>query len=467
MADANGADLSRLERWYSQAGTPLVRAEGRYDADERRYALTLTQAYPNAGPGDPRLPVPIPVRASLLARDGRELPLELAGEPGRMPGDAPRERVLLLEEASARFVFEDVPSPPVPSLLRGFSAPVKLTFARDREELAFLMARDSDPVMRWDAGQELAMQLLLALAADAAAGRELKLDPLLVSAFGGVLKDSSLDGSMKALALALPGETLIAQELAEVDPAAVHRARRFAVRSLAEAYRAEFAKVFHACNTGAAYSIERAEIDRRRLGNTALRYLAALEDPGWTARIEKLFQKADNMTDREVAFGLLVDTPGPERERALASFYETWRHDPLVLDKWFTAQALSLLPDTPERVRALYRHPDFSLGNPNRVRALVGAFASANPQHFHAPDGAGYRFLTDVALELDPRNPQLAARLASQLAQWRRYEPKRRAAMQRELERIAAEPKLSKDVRENVERMLAPAQSPTRPKATA
>ncbi len=272
-----------------------------------------------------------------------------------------------------------------------------------------------------------------------------------------MLNDPSLDGSMKALALGLPGETLIAQELAEVDPAAIHQARRFAVRSLAAAHRADFAKVFHDCNTGAAYSIERAEIDRRRLGNTVLRYLATLEDAGWTARIEKLFQKADNMTDREVAFGLLVDTPGPERERALASFHESWRHDPLVLDKWFTAQALSILPDTPERVRALYRHPDFSISNPNRVRALVGAFASGNPQHFHAPDGEGYRFLVDVTLELDPRNPQLAARMASQLAQWRRYEPARRALMQRELERIAAAPKLSKDVRENVERMLAPA----------
>jgi aminopeptidase N len=456
MADGSGVDLSRLERWYSQAGTPFLRAEGRYDADARRYALTLTQSYPNAAPGDPRLPVPIPVRASLLARDGRELPLALAGEPGA-PGDAPRERVLLLEDASARFVFEDVPSAPVPSLLRGFSAPVRLTLKRDREDLAFLLARDTDPVTRWDAGQELAMQILIGLAADVAAGRALALDPLFASAFGGVLKDASLDGSMKALALALPGETLIAQELAEVDPAAIHKARRFAVRSLAEAHRADFAKVFHDCSTGAPYSIERAEIDRRRLGNTALRYLATLEDAGWTARIEKLFQKADNMSDREVAFGLLVDTAGPERERALAAFYEAWRHDPLVLDKWFTAQALSLLPDTPERVRALYRHPDFSISNPNRVRALVGAFASANPQHFHAPDGAGYRFLTDVTLELDPRNPQLAARMASQLAQWRRYEPGRRGLMQQELERIAAQATLSKDVRENVERMLVPA----------
>ena len=453
MADANGADLSRMERWYAQAGTPQLRAEGRYDADARRYALTLSQSYPGAAPGDPRLPVPIPVRTSLLARDGRALPLALTGEPGA-PGDAPQERLLVLDDASARFVFEDVAEPPVPSLLRGFSAPVKLMLRREREELAFLMARDGDPFTRWDAGQELAMAILLELTAEAGAGRPLRLDPLLVSAFGGVLSDAALDGSMKALALALPGETLIAQELAEVDPAAIHAARRFALRALAEAHRAAFAAVFEKCHTRAPYSIERKEIDRRRLGNTALRYLAMLEDAGWTARIERVFQQADNMTDREAAFGLLLDTPGPERDRALASFHAAWRHDPLVLDKWFTVQALSRLPDTPERVRALYRHPDFSIANPNRVRALVGAFASGNPLHFHAPDGAGYRFLTDVTLELDPRNPQLAARMASQLAQWRRYEPRRRALMQQQLERIASAPKLSKDVRENVERML-------------
>jgi aminopeptidase N len=454
MADANAVDLTHLERWYSQAGTPQLHAEGRYDAGARRYALTLTQSYAGAASGDPRQPVPIPVRTSLLARDGRPLALNLAGEPPA-PGDTASERLLVLEDASARFVFEDVPAPPVPSLLRGFSAPVKLTIRRERPELSFLMAHDDDPFTRWDAGQELAMQLLVELTAAAAAGRTLALDPLFVSAVGGVLDDTSLDGSMKALALAFPGETLVAQELAEVDPTAVHTARRFLLRELATAHRAAFAAIFEKCHTGAPYRVEQAEIARRRLGNTALRYLATLEDAGWTARIERVFQRADNMTDREVAFGLLVDTPGPERERALAAFYESWHKDPLVLDKWFTAQALSLLPDTPERVRALYRHPDFSLGNPNRVRALVGAFASANPLHFHAQDGAGYRFVADVTLELDARNPQLAARMASQFAQWRRFEPKRRALMQQQLERIAASPKLSKDVGENVVRMLA------------
>jgi aminopeptidase N len=298
------------------------------------------------------------------------------------------------------------------------------------------------------------MQLLVELQADAVAGLELALDPRFVAAFGGVLADRSLDGSMQALALSLPSETLIAQELTDVDPGAIHTSRRFAVRELARAHRAALEAIYASCDTGVPYSSARADIDRRRLGNAALRYLAAMESPSWTARIAQRFERADNMTDREAAFGLLADVAGPERERAQASFHAAWRHDPLMLDKWFTAQALSSLPETPARVRALAKHPDFSLANPNRVRALVGAFASGNPVHFHAKDGAGYRFVADVVLELDPKNPQLASRMASAFAQWRRYEPGRRAHMQSELVRISGRPSLSKDVGENVGRML-------------
>jgi aminopeptidase N len=240
-----------------------------------------------------------------------------------------------------------------------------------------------------------------------------------------------------------------------VDPSAIHAARRFALRALALAHREALEALFARCDTGEPYRTLRADIDRRRLGNAALRYLAALELPEWTARIARRFEQADNMTDREAAFALLADAAGPLRLRALAAFHAAWRHDPLMLDKWFSVQALSSLPDTPSRVRALSSHPDFSLANPNRVRALVGAFASGNPLHFHAPDGGGYRFVADTVLELDPKNPQLASRMASAFAQWRRYEPGRRARMQAELQRIASRPRLSKDVGENVGRMLS------------
>jgi aminopeptidase N len=452
MADANGRDLSRFEQWYSQAGTPRLVARGEYDAGARTYTLYLAQLPPAAGDGEPRPALPIPVATGLIGPDGRDLPLCLEGEVA--PGAA-TTRVLLLDEAERRFTFTGIEAPPVPSLLRGFSAPVRLELERDRSELAFLMAHDSDPVNRWDAGQALAIALLIDLAADAAAGRSLALEPLFSEAFGRVLAAEDLDGSLKALALGLPGEKVVGQELEEIDVDAVHAARQFAIRALAREHRAALEATFEASAADGPYRTDRASVDRRRLGNVALRYLVALEDPAWIARAEHRFETADNMTDRQAALVLLADTAGPERDRALDAFYAQWRHDPLVLDKWFSVQALSTLPDTLARVLALSRHADFSLDNPNRLRALVGAFASGNPVRFHAADGRGYAFLADVVLELDARNPQMASRMVSVFNQWRRYDRDRRARMRAELERIAARPDLSKHVYEIVERALA------------
>jgi aminopeptidase N len=453
MADANGVDLSRLERWYLQAGTPLLTASGVYDPATRSYALTLGQSYSEAAAGadlGARESVPIPVAVGLLGPDGADLPLRLEGETQ----DGPTTRVLLLSEAEQRFVFSGLGAPPVPSLLRGFSAPVKLRVARNREELAFLMAHDSDPVSRWDAGQALAQELLLELAASAAEGLPLHLDPLFAEAFGRVLTDPTLDGSLKALALALPSETVLGQEMDVIDVDAIHAARQFAVAALASAHRAAFEATFERCASREPYRNDAASIDRRRLEIASLRYLAALDDPAWTARIARLFETADNMTERQAALALLVDCPGPEREAALDEFHRTWRHDPLVLDKWFGVQALSILPDTARRVEVLARHPDFSLANPNRVRALVGSFAAGNAVRFHGSDGRGYAFLADIVLELDPRNPQLASRMVSMFSQWRRYEAGRRGLMEAQLERIASRPELSKDVYEMVARTL-------------
>jgi aminopeptidase N len=454
LADANGADLTRLERWYLQAGTPLLTASGAYDAAQSTYALTLRQAYPDAAPGADvagREPVPIPVAVGLLGPDGADVPLRLEGEAQ----DGPTTRVLLLDEAERRFVFTGLEASPVPSLLRGFSAPVKLRVARDREELAFLMAHDSDPVSRWDAGQALAQELLLELAAAAAEGLPLHLDPLFVDAFGRVLADPTLDGSLKALALVLPSETVLGQEMDVIDVDAIHAARQFAIAALASAHRAAFEATFERCESREPYRNDSASIDRRRLEIASLRYLAALDDPVWITRIARLFETADNMTERQAALALLVDCPGAERDAALDAFYRAWRHDPLVLDKWFGVQALSTLPDTALRVEALSRHPDFSLGNPNRARALVGSFAAGNGVRFHGADGRGYTFLADVVLELDPRNPQLASRLASMFSQWRRYDAGRRGLMEAQLERIASQPALSKDVYEMVARTLS------------
>jgi aminopeptidase N len=449
MADANGVDLSRLERWYSQARTPKLEAEGRFDERSQSYTLRLRQSLPDAHETH-RDPLPIPVRMGLLDAEGRDLPLCLRGESG----PAPTTRVLVLEERERAFTFEGVTQPPVPSLLRGFSAPVRLSMPRTRSELAFLFAHDSDPVSRWDAGQALAQELLLELAGDAAAGKPLALAPEFAAAIARVLDDPELDGSLRALMLGMPNLRVLGQAVQPVDYASLHTAREWTIAELARAHRARFEAILRETRSDGPYRTDRASVDRRRLRTTALRYLAALGEPDVTHEITRQFDSADNMTDRQAALQLLVDLPGDAREAPLARFYEIWRHDPLVLDKWFTVQALSTRTDTFERVAALARHADFTLANPNRVRALVSSFATGNPVRFHAGDGRPYEFLANIVLELDRRNPQVAARLAATFGEWRRFPVAQRARMRAQLERIARTKPLSKDVFEITTRAL-------------
>ena len=376
---------------------------------------------------------------------------------GEDPGDSSHthERVLQLRAATQRFVFIGLSERPVPSLLRGFSAPVKLKMERSRSELAFLMAHDTDAFNRWDAGQELALALLLGLAADTAAGRELSLDVEFSEAFGRILRDDELDGSLKALALTLPAEKVIGQEMDVIDPDSVHAARQFMRCALAEAHRDELSGIYDALSAEGPYANDKQAIDRRRLRNAALAYLSALPVPDAVKRLQRQFETANNMTDSHAALQLLVDFQGPERDAALQSFYQRWRSDPLVLDKWFSCQALTHLPDAVERVLALSQHPDFSMKNPNRLRSLIAVFCAGNALHFHRRDGAGYRFLADSVLELDPQNPQVAARLVSLFNQWRRFDSERQSLMRAQLERIAERADLSKDVFEIVERALS------------
>ena len=452
LADANGADLTRLERWYSQAGTPQLEARGEWDRAARRYSLHLSQSLASPPGGSQSDPLPIPVRIGLLGADGRDLPLRLPGERG----EAPTTRVVVLEERAATFAFEEIAERPVPSLLRGFSAPVRLVTPRSRTELAFLFAHDSDPFSRWDAGQSLAQELLLELAADAAAGRPLALDPEYAAAIGRVLDDPALDGSLRALMLSLPNLRVLGDAMATIDYASLFAAREFVTAELARAHRGRFEAIAREHAGDRPYRIERAAIDRRRLRNTALRYLAALGDAAWTNVLLEQYERADNMTDRQAALAILVDLPGDARDAPLARFYEDWRGDPLVLDKWFTVQAMSTRADTFDRVAALARHADFTLANPNRVRALVSSFATGNPVRFHASDGRPYTFLTDVVLELDRRNPQLAARLAAAFGLWRRFPVGLRQGMHAALARIAAAKPISKDLYEIALRSLEP-----------
>ncbi|HED65776.1 MAG TPA: DUF3458 domain-containing protein, partial [Planctomycetes bacterium] len=353
------------------------------------------------------------------------------------------------------WVFEDIPAVPTPSLFRGFSAPIRLVIERSREELAFLMAHDSDPFNRWDAGQELAKRVILELAGRHAARGEFSLDDSLVQAFRRVLMDDALDGSIRSLMMTPPSEPALAQAMDVVDPDALHAARRFFLAELGRRLGGELETVLEATMPRPGAGVNKDAIDRRRLHNLALALVTATGEADALARASAQFDAADNMTDLEAAFACLVRTPGGAREAAIGKFYERWKSEPLVLDKWFRIQAVSSAPDTFERVLELAEHPDFSLTNPNRVRALVGAFALANPVHFHRADGEGYRFLADKVLALDGINPQVASRMVSAFNPWRRFDKARQAKMKGELERIRSKEGLSRDVTEIVGRALA------------
>jgi len=362
--------------------------------------------------------------------------------------------VLQLRDEEQSFTFRDVPEPPVPSLLRGFSAPVKLEIDLLDSDIAFLWAHDSDPFNRWEAGQQLATRVLLGLAADAQAGRELVLPEVLRRAFLGALTDTAADPALLAQALLLPTEGYLAEQMAVADPDAIHAAREFVRATLGTGLQKELQTAYMLHRVEGLYRPEPAAVGRRSLRNLCLAYLAASGHPRGLALADRHYRLADNMTDAMAGLSVLANGESDLRAPALADFYARWQHDPLVVDKWLSLQAMAPLPGTLGEVERLLVHPAFTIKNPNKVRALIGAFAHGNPVCFHAADGSGYRFVAARILELDPLNPQVAARLAGAFGRWRRFGQKRQDLMQRELERILGAPKLSRDVAEMVGKTL-------------
>jgi aminopeptidase N len=448
MQDASGIDLSRFSRWYAQAGTPELAVADAFDAATGRYSLTLTQSTP-ATPGQPdKLPVPMPVAMGLLSPDGAPLPLRLAGENA---ANAPQERVLLLEEATQTFVFEGLDAKPVPSVLRGFSAPVRLS-GLDLPALGFLAAHDSDPFVRWESAQQYATAEMLRLIA---AGGPVALPDGLAAIFAATLDRAGDDPAFAAEALALPSEDFVADQMAVADPDAIHAVRQALRREIGSRFAARFASLHDSLADIGHYRIDGGSIGRRALRNAALSYLAQAPGSDGLARAEAQFAAGGNMTEMLAALRVLVDSNSPARDAALAAFHARWKADPLVLDKWFVLQATSTRPDTLAAVKALANHADFDLRNPNRVRSLVGAFAAGNPAQFHTASGEGYRFLADMVIALDPVNAQVAARMVSPIAAWKRQDESRAALMRAELERILALPGLSKGTFEKVSKGLA------------
>ncbi len=451
MEDASGIDLTQFQRWYSQAGTPRVTVSREYDASSGVYRLMVQQYCPPTPGQDRKKPFHIPLSMGLLGDDGNDIPLD---ENLRHCPDGEKTVLLELTERYQVFEFTGIGAEPVPSLLRHFSAPVKLECDYSDEELMFLMVHDSDEFNRWEAGQRLAQRTIERLIGDLGNGREMQLGRDFIEAFACLLDNRDIDPALLAQALNLPNERYLAEEQAVVDPWLIHLARRFVEQVLADKLRDQFLQRYRENHDGADYRYTASDAARRALKNRCLYYLTRLDDAPGREIAMRQFMDANNMTDKLAALAALMDTDDECRSQALNEFYVQWRHDSLVLDKWFALQARCDRESVLEDVRSLMKHPDFDIKNPNKVRALVAGFAMGNPAHFHQLSGEGYRFLADRVLQLNAINPQMAARLAVGFSQWRRYEPRRRALMQEQLQRIAQEKNLSKDVYEIVSKSL-------------
>ncbi|WP_284412471.1 aminopeptidase N [Acidovorax sp. SUPP2539] len=469
IADANpDSDLARLlpqfKRWYSQAGTPRVQATGVYDAAARTYTLTLSQSLAPT-PGQPlKEPAVIPVALGLLGADGKALPLQLEGEAAAGGAD----RTVVLTEATHAFIFVNVGSQPVPSLLRGFSAPVVLDIDYSDAELLALLAHDTDAFNRWEAGQRLALRIAIKTIADEAinppAGAPIEqaiVPDSFVEAMRGVLRHPALDAAFKELVLSLPSEGYIAEHLDVVDPQRVHAVREAMRAQLAVALQPEWEAIWAQHHDTGAYRPDAISAGRRALSGLALSMLCLAArttgDSVWPGKAYQRFKDAGNMTDRFNALTALVYSGHALAEPALARFHALFKDEALVLDKWFSLQAGA--PDRGGQVLAavqqLMKHADFSLKNPNRARSVIFSYCSANPGGFHRLDGAGYQFWAERVLELDTLNPQVAARLARALDRWKKLADPYRGAARDAIARVAAKPDLSNDVREVVTRALA------------
>jgi aminopeptidase N len=450
FADASGHDLTQFMRWYSQAGTPEVTVSGKFDAARKTYILECKQAVPPTPGQTVKEPMVIPLSLGLVGRNGHDLPLKLS------TGKPIERDVLVLNKPVARFEFVNIDQDPVISINRGFSAPIKLITDLAASDLAFLAAHDADPFNRWQALQTISMRLLIDNVAALRSGRPTRSDDQLMLALAAILDDTALEPAFVALALVPPGEGDVAREISrDIDPDAIFRARAGLRAATGEQLGPALATLYDRMALSGDYSPDAQSAGRRALRNVAIDLLAATGKPAVIARVCRQYETANNMTDRMAALVTLSLHEVPEREHALADFHARYASDALVVDKWFSLQATIPQPNTLENVRRLTAHPAFSPANPNRVRALIGAFAQGNTTQFNRADGLGYDFVADTVLALDQKNPQISARLATAFRSWRMLEAGRRMKAEAALTRIKGAPGLSRDLADIVERALA------------
>jgi aminopeptidase N len=449
FADAIGTDLDQFMRWYEQPGTPELTVNGHYDAAARTYQLEVTQVVPPSAGYPTKYPVVVPLVLGLVGADGQDVPLKMA--------EGPVERgVVVIKEAAQRLTFVDIPSRPVPSLNRGFTAPIKVASNATAEDLQFLAANDSDPFNRWEALQVLATTLLVEGVSSVRAGAEMRIDNGFIAALQAVLQHQRLEPAFMAQAIVIPTEADIARDIGrDVDPDAIFTARSALRRAIGQQLGTDLEATYRRMIDHGPYRPDAASAGRRALKNACLDLLVSTREAQAIRLVQMQYERADNMSDRMAALATLSLHESKERHACLEDFYRRYESDPLIIDKWFTLQASIPEPATLDRVRALTTHPSFSFANPNRIRALIGAFAQANPTQFNRIDGAGYQFVTQTVLQLDARNPQVAARLLSAFKSWRALEPSRRAEAEAALRQVAHVTTLSSDVKDIVQRSLA------------
>ncbi|MFQ3222191.1 MAG: aminopeptidase N [Porticoccaceae bacterium] len=440
MEDASDRDLSQFRRWYKQSGTPLLTVTSEHDADTQTLVLNFQQSCPPTPGQDEKMPFLIPVKLGLVGADGSDLVLNAKGDT---------EIVFELNRATQQLVVNNIAAPPVPSLLRGLSAPVKLNYDYSADQLAHLMANDSDGFNRWDAGQTLSLGLLKQLIQDSLHDRPMALNNQLIDAYSALLGDESLDPAMVALMLQLPSEALLHEEAEVIHAAAIHDARQFVREALAGSLADQFLAVYERHNTHPVYSPDAAQIGSRSLKNAALHYLMLVGDRGIELAWQQ-FQIADNMTDKAAALSALVNCPNAAHyaAQALEAFEQEYRHEALVMNLWLQIQATNTQVGGLARVKMLMEHSAFTMSNPNKLRSLIGAFCSANLVNFHNPDGSGYGFLQQQVIALNNQNPQVAARLVTPLTLWNQFAQPNATLMRNALQAIADEPGLVKDVLE-------------------
>lgn len=447
MEEASDIDLSLFRRWYSQAGTPTLDATEVYNQQDKTLTLTLTQSC-QATPGQPtKEPLHIPVKLGLLNLKGSVAKIFIDGIEAE-------EIIVELIQEQQTFIFEQLDEKPTVSMLRGFSAPVVLNKQQSLEELAFLLSHDTDTFNRWDAGQKMSGQVIFSLINDIQQGKALQLNPLLIEAFTNIIKKPWGDLSYFSLLLSLPAENYLAGQMGIIDVDAIHQAREFVKKTLAEQLKSEFQDLYKLYHKDESGQFDSGAIGRRRIKNICLSYLATIESAESYQQAEEQFSSAKNMTDQMAALVVIVESNNPIKQQCLDDFYQQWQDQALVIDKWFTLQACSSAEDTFATVNKLMQHSAFELTNPNRVRSLIGAFSQANQLHFHAANGQGYQFLADQVIALNSINPQVASRMVSALTQWKRFDKNRQSLIKSQLDRIINTADVSKDVYEIASKTL-------------